>query len=135
MWLLLTHPEMIDRTCEQCERYVYNDTSDYLSPEKIVDKRTSLPLLRPEGSKLPCGKCPRTEFAKTRTKANALHITDKTFKTINHYRKCKAVNHFPKDEIVITNASILRAVEDEIERDDRRTMNMLLKVLARRIGS
>jgi hypothetical protein len=135
VWLILSHPEMIQRTCEECQKYVYQDTIEEMSSEKLIDKRTSLPLLRPPGGRLPCQRCPRVAHvaAKDKHPGNAVDIMERTWKIYRHYRECRAVGQFPDDPIVRSHAAEIRAVEDQLERrEERQLLQTIVAMLTKR---
>ena len=123
--------------CEQCQRYVYQDTIQEMSGVyPLIDKRTQLPLLRPPGGRLPCHRCPRVAHvgAKDKHPGNAVEITDRTWKIYRHYRECRAVGQFPDDPIVRAHAAEIRAVEDQLERrKERQLLQTIVAMLTRRV--
>ena len=132
MWLAITHPEILGRSCEVCEKTVFDDQPDRLTARPVIDRATSLPLVRPAGSPLPCRICPRTAQAEDRIRANAISMSEKNWQAWQHYKECKAVGEFPNDPIVRRNAAIIREVEDHCERRDRSQISEILAALARR---
>ena len=135
MWFILAHPELIARTCEECQKTAYDDRpNEPLSSKTLTDKRTGLPMARPSNIPTPCDRCPRTAHLppQDRTRFNALEITDLTYQIYQHYRECRAVGVFPTDGLVRYHASIIRGIEDAIEKREREEQMIQLATLANR---
>lgn len=107
--LLRRNPKLASRSCEDCQRYWYNDKTG----EVLVSNSTGEKELRPEGTVTMC-----------RTSTGCLKGTPDNQKTLNrankwalrHYQGCKSTGQFPDDEIVKKNAVIIeRALAEKIK--------------------
>ncbi len=103
MLLLLEHPDIIRRSCEDCAKYQYGEDG-----KRVI--RRGKPMLRGVGNKSPCrygtDRCPKG------TPEQSKALTAKNYAAYNHYIECKAVGRFPDDPIVRRNAAIIRSIED-----------------------
>ena len=112
--LALEHPEVADRSCDDCRKWMYDDAGNVA---KRRDTRgIELPILRPAAVPTPCYRCPKTEGNQVRTSFNAVMMTETGWQTYRHYRECAATLSFPDDPIVTRNASLIRSVLDSAER-------------------
>jgi hypothetical protein len=109
--LLLTAPAVAWRSCEHCQRYVYDEASGrpYENPP-----RSGRLVVRPNGTHPPCRiagvGCPKG------TPENQRALSAANRAAWRHYRECRATGLFPDDPLVRRNAAIIRDVEDAIER-------------------
>ena len=103
MLLVLQHPEVAYRSCEDCQKFIY----DHETGEKRENKETGEGVPRIEGTALPCeGKgCPMGTPDKRRA------LTPNNLLAWVHYQECKAVGDFPKDATVKRNAGLIAAAE------------------------
>ncbi len=75
-----------------------------------------MPLrLRPKGTPLPCGKCPKIPLGEPPSPIYAQDLTEQNAQAYQHYLECRAVGQWPEDEIVRRNASFVRQVEDQVQ--------------------
>ncbi len=104
MGLILAHPEVAYRSCEDCKKWMYNHETG-----EIVE-HNGKPMLRVKGVKLPCEASVGQKFdvrqracAKVAPDAG-VELSEKNLQAYQHYRECKAVGEFPNDPIVRQNA-------------------------------
>lgn len=110
MRLLLAHPLVAARSCEDCARWVYLD-------DGRQQLRLGLPVLRPKGTPTPCWKCPKVpEDAPAKVREHAEELSDQNWLAYRHYLECRAVGRFPDDPIVRRQASLVRQVTEGWER-------------------
>ncbi len=57
--LLLFHPQLLKRTCQQCQTWLFDDQ------HRLV-QRAGRPVRRPPGSPTPCWNCPKKSPAEAR---------------------------------------------------------------------
>lgn len=99
--MLLNHPEVATRSCQDCRAFVYNEETG--ERETYHDGR---PVKR--AGKPPCeapeGYCPKGHWE------NPIELTADNLKAYRHFRRCEAVGRFPEDESVEANATIIRSV-------------------------
>ncbi len=112
MELLLYHPEAAGRSCDDCEKYVYDDT-----PEKLGRRSLHLsePLLRCPGSRTPCHMCPKIPPDRPRRREFAVELSERSWRVYQHYLEAKAVGFTETekaDPIVRLHAGIIRGIED-----------------------
>jgi hypothetical protein len=112
--LYFLFPEIIDRTCEKCEKYQYHDTIEKMG--ELIVLESGEPMKRPVGCQAPCYMCPKIpKSVKEKTRASAIEPTERSLTAIEHYQQCEAVRRFPEDEIVERNAGI---ISDAVKRAD-----------------
>lgn len=105
--MLLMHPEVAARSCDDCRRYVYKPDGEILRRPA----RVGLPVLRPAGSPTPCHTCPKIPAdSPVRDPSQAVELNAKNRQAYWHYQQCAAVGHFPDDPIVKRNAAIIAGV-------------------------
>lgn len=120
MWL--SHPELINRTCEICKDNLYNDTKKQVSGEIAV--KNGKPQRRPKGAPTPCKICPKKgpEYAKV------YELSLKNLKTLGIYYQVKATSgaclQHPIDPILQKNLGIIEA-NFSMLKDDQSTAMML----------
>jgi len=107
----LAHPQVATRSCEDCQRYVYDEKT---GERQEWPKGSGNPLPRPKGTLPPCGygptKCPKGNPTAGR------ELSESNAMAYRHYLECRAVGQFPDDAVVRQNAAIIRSVEDELAR-------------------
>lgn len=103
--LLLLHPAVASRSCDDCQRHLYNEQTG-----RRLEDRTGRPLPRPKGTFAPCraklGACPKG------SPEDPQSLSQKNLAAYRHYLECKAVHDFPRDAVVRRNAGIIRWTED-----------------------
>lgn len=104
MWLILEHPELANRDCNQCTIFQYDDKG-----KRVKRRSTGRDLRRPRGIGPPCryGKCEKG------TAENQKVLTAYNRAAYQHYLECRATASFPDDPIVKRNAGLIRSVEDQ----------------------
>lgn len=115
--MLLTAPQVAGRDCDHCKKYQYEENGPQAGTVKTLDGK---PLLR--RGPPPCGQpqgCPKGTPEQPKT------LNPRNWTAYNAYLQWKAVGRFPDDPIVLRNAAIIRHVEDEVERQERRLAAML----------
>lgn len=120
--MLILHPEVADRSCADCQRFLYDDTPDRMGPRSLRRDSTgkkTLPMYRPLNAGTPCHQCPKTP---TKQRADAVEITPRVWYAYQHYRECLAVGNFPDDALVREQAAVFRDIEDERDRLDSATL-------------
>lgn len=115
--LLLFHPEF-DRTCADCQRWIYDDDGQVLRRPA----REGKPVIRLPMQPTPCEKCPKIPKGEVAIAANAVEMTEQNRQAFIHYLECRAVGQWPDDVIVRQNARIIRQVFDEWERQPLRNL-------------
>ena len=125
MRLLLLHPEVAFRDCQDCVRHVYQPNGERLT-------RFGLPVVRPAGQKPPCNACPKIAREEFPAPWNAGDLSHKNQRAYRHYLECKAVCRWPDDGIVRRNAALIRQVEEAVteQRQDRREGRRLEDILS-----
>lgn len=121
MQLVLLHPLVAARTCEDCKTWIYN-------PDGTIHLRNDGSRVPRGRAKTPCHDCPKQPDdvpVKDRRPETARELSDRLKKVWTHYRRCRAVGRWPKDGLVEHHAAIIRAVEDEVA-EIRRLKNLEL---------
>lgn len=121
MWLALAHPEIDARSCDDCERWLYDEDGKR-------SERAGAPVPRLPGMPTPCHKCPKIPRGKPPRRESAVQLTDRNRRAYLHYLECRATGRFPDDALVARHAAIIRSVHDEW---DRVPLRRLLAVLGR----
>lgn len=115
MRLILLHPEVASRSCEDCQRYAFDDWPGRFAAKPMTMASGRI-VLRATGSKPPCRACPKQPASvpeAERSPATAAELSPRNAEAYRHYRECRAVGDFPADPIVRRNAAIIRDAEDE----------------------
>lgn len=108
MRLLLLHPEVAGRSCEDCRLYLYRPDGT-----RVTRANGKIQCRRPPGQPTPCEDCPKIpKDAPERSSKYAADLDERTWKIYVHYLECKAVGSFPADGWVRRHAALIRAVED-----------------------
>jgi hypothetical protein len=110
--LVLSHPEVAYRSCEDCLLHVYkHDTG------KRETDRAGNPVLRGSG-KAPCQAtigAPREVRERICAKISPdsdVGLNEKNQRAYEHYLECRATGVFPDDPIVKHNARLIRQMTD-----------------------
>lgn len=113
MKLRILHPAFADRSCDECEKYLY-DEKGYLVTRR-GNGNIPLPQVRPAGVPTPCAVCPKIPAGEpTKDRSKAIELTPDNALAFSHYRECKAVGRFPDDPLVSRDAAIIAGVVDAI---------------------
>lgn len=114
--LLLQHPELSQRDCNDCWIHVYNEKTNKR------EERLGGPVKRPDGTGPPCvhGRCKKGPI--NGFKALLPH----NMLAYEHYKECEAIGHFPDDPIVRRNAKLIRMIENRWADAERRQETLLL---------
>lgn len=115
--MILTAPQVAGRDCAHCQKYLYEETGPRAGTVKTMHGK---PMLR--RGPPPCGQpqgCPKGTPHSPKT------LSFRNWIAYNAYLEWKAVGQFPDDPIVRRNARIIRQVEDEVERQERRVLASL----------
>jgi hypothetical protein len=78
--LILLHPQLLERTCERCQTWLYDDR------HQIV-RRLGQPVRRPADALLPCWKCPKQNPAAA---AGCQRDLDRIARTVRLYFEVQA---------------------------------------------
>jgi hypothetical protein len=104
--LVLLHPEVASRSCEDCQRFLYLDKGfGQFGAEPIT--RGGQPVRRVPGQKTPCVWCPKIPPGDAPKPENAADLTPENWAALRHHRECEAVKDFPSDAIVRRNAVLI----------------------------
>jgi hypothetical protein len=110
--LFFLFPDMLDRSCDDCERFQYHDTPKGMG--ELIMLESGKPMPRPKGCLTPCYMCPKIpKSARVKNREAAIEPTEKSLAAIQHYKRCAAVRIFPDDEIVARNAVIIGDIEQQ----------------------
>lgn len=121
VWLTLRHPEVANRDCGECQKWMYEDDGKVkLRRGKPMPRRGPTPCRTKQG-------CPKG------TPENQKSLTRKNQIAWEHYQRCKATGRFPDDPIVARNAAIISAVE-RAAAEKRLIDGLTLAVLRSRLG-
>jgi hypothetical protein len=118
--LELFHPEISQRSCEDCRKYVFDDSADrdgrwtFKAAPKTFKRTGDKPIERAAGERTPCekqlGACPKGHWTKP------LMMSRKNRMAWIAYKRWKAVGNFPDDPIVARNAAIIADLEEQRRR-------------------
>jgi hypothetical protein len=130
--LLLSHPEVAYRSCEECKRWVYDPKSGKLEKQRKRNPDSGelelVPMPRKPGTKLPCwncAKCPDDPKLKTPEEGRKAELSAKNWKAIRFYFQQKAVGG-PVDELCRRNCGLIEwLLEEHRMLTGRMTMEML----------
>jgi len=113
--LVLLHPAVAARSCDDCRAFVFDDRPDGFGRRLT---RGGHPVRRPAGAPTPCSWCPKQPAAVSgvRTPDTAVELSPHNWRAYAHYRECKATGHFPDDPIVRRNAALIAQAERVEER-------------------
>jgi len=105
LYLLLVHPEIALRDCEDCRIHVYNKLGNRASRKSTPD----VPIPRPPGTFPKCHKnpkgCPKGHYDSKK------ELSTKNYMAYVHYLECKGSMHFPYDPIVRRNGGVILETE------------------------
>ncbi len=106
---MLVAPQVAALSCHDCQRYMVLDPSAQLTARGRGQLR-----LRPKGTPLPCGTCPKIPHGEPPSPLSAQELTEQNAQAYQHYLECRAVGQWPDDALVRRNASFIRQVEDQV---------------------
>lgn len=114
MRLVLLHPTVAQRSCRDCQTYLYLDRGpgDF-APEPM--ERGGKLVRRPPKTRPPCHWCPKIPPGAEPVPANAIEYTPAVAAAYQHYLECKATGQFPADAIARQNAALIRSAEELAE--------------------
>jgi len=119
--LLLLHPKVAYRSCEECERWQYNEETGQVEQFRGADlKRIGKTACRTHKG------CP------VGTPENQQRLTEQNQAAYEHYTECKATGRFPDDPIVKRNAATITRIENAIEKSQMDSVRALMIRAARR---
>jgi hypothetical protein len=104
--LLLFHPRIAARSCDDCRAWLYDETG-----ARVL--RAGQPVARPANTPTPCSACPKIPAsAPVRTSVHAIELSERNRAAYSHYLGCLATRAFPDDPIVRRNASVIHQVRE-----------------------
>jgi hypothetical protein len=107
--VLLMHPEVASRPCEDCRRWIYKHDGTLML-------KAGQPIPRPKGTPTPCQTCPKIpKDAPIKDRSQAIDLSEKNRSAWWHYQQCKAVGQFPDDALVRRNAALIARVLKSID--------------------
>ena len=129
MSLILTHPEVAYRSCEDCKCYVYDPKTG-----KQHKDRKGKPLKRPVGSRTPCHFCPKCRRAdrKDPRAGEAATLSVKNQRTLRLYYQQQAGGGEVIDPITRKNFGMIAEILDSYDRQQRQAMIATVAVNPRR---
>ena len=86
--LILAHPQMVNRTCDECRKWIYDDTPAELS--STVKTWHGQPMKRERGAPCPCHRCPKAKSPEAGEKIDAAVV--KAFAVLEKYYQVKATS-------------------------------------------
>ena len=104
--LRMRHPAFYGLSCDDCAKWMHTDG--------VVSRRHGLPVARPQGTVLPCFKCPKLAHTADKRREEAQEPTERSRRIIRHYLECKAVGAFPDDPLVRWHAGMIRDAEESL---------------------
>jgi hypothetical protein len=133
--ILRQFPQVANRDCDVCLRKAFDEKTGLI--ELSLDGKTELD--REARFPAPCrahamglpgySPCPKGTPEKPKT------LTEQNKTALEFYRRCKATNSFPDDEIVREYAAIIEAHDKEVSLDRLKliAMSCVVEVLAARV--
>jgi len=110
--MLLAHPEVATRSCEDCKKWVYNpDGSRQQRGGKDVPRHPTVPT--------PCDSCPK----KSPEEAHEYELSLKNMKAVQFHSISKACGfrnltpELANDSIIQRNFTIIEGIEEHFERE------------------
>lgn len=131
MGLLLAHPEVAYRSCDECQKWYFDPQTGRQEKRRRKDpadgKLKLLPVARKPGALPPCWKCPKCSGdAKTPEEGRKAELSEKNWKALRFYYEQKAVGG-PVDAVARRNCGIIERVLEEHRTATGRAMIDLTK--------
>jgi hypothetical protein len=139
--LLALHPEFAGRSCDDCKRWVYEDSGAVkrVKRHELRAGRVELvlaPMARQPNQPTPCHDCPKIPEGRPKAPEGAEEWAPRHWRTWQHYLECAAVNwRVPEatDPTVRRNARVIsRTLELCREVTESRRHRQLLRAVALR---
>lgn len=118
------HPEIARRSCDDCIRFMYDDTPQRMGEIRL---RGGEPIPRLKSQKPSCGWCPKIPRGVEPRPSNAVELSEKNHQAYLFHVECRAVRSWPDDPIVRRNAAIIERVE-AMARDEQQSDLIALAV-------
>lgn len=114
MLLVLQHPGVAGRDCQDCLKHVYNEKT---GEREEWPRGSGKGYRRPPGTSAPCrkGACPKVA---PEGEPGSKALSAKNWQAYQHYLECEAVGDFPRDPIVRRNAAIIKMARDSVEKTE-----------------
>jgi len=131
--LVLLHPEIVNRSCGECQKYLHDDRPTRMGLPVI---RAGVKIERIKGQRPRCEWCPKVQKGDPPVPDSAQDLSPRNRKVLVHYLECRAVGQFPADPWVRRHAMMIRQIEDEAtaERSRLAQMESLGMMLSARSG-
>jgi hypothetical protein len=120
--LILSHPHVAARSCEDCKKWYYEDSPTRMALEVFTrgkdEEGRPLRVERIAGQEPRCAWCPKVprDVVDPCPEA-AVELSEKNWRAYQHYLECRAVGEWPTgDAIVRRNAMLIRGVEESAAR-------------------
>jgi len=120
--LLLLHPDVAFRDCEDCKKWIYNEETGE------IETKGDQKVPRPKGIKPPCGY--KTKGCPKGTPEDSKALTEQNWLAYRFIQECKAVGDFPDDTIVRRNAYLVAHAESTVDRLKRDSLIEWIKTLS-----
>jgi len=129
--LLLNHPEVAGRSCDDCKRYVYDAETGKQATKRRADEYGEvrlLPSLRPPGGKTPCAACPKCQWsdAKTPEAGQRTELTARNQRALEMYYQRRAGGGG-----VAPSLRRKFGIIEEIFEDERRRTGRMMELMLR----
>lgn len=112
MRLLLFHPGAASVTCEECRKYIYDDTWKRKT-YRAGPRREERPCLRPDSIPTPCERCPK----ESPSKAKEYDLSRRNRKAFDAYLRFRAAGPRGRiDSVAERNMAIIDDLYREWER-------------------
>ena len=130
MSLLLAHPELAYRPCDDCQRWMFDDSGQVKKRRELdpaTGKAELVPFARPPGTKTPCWNCPKCEGPeKTPAEGKQAELSERNWKAWRFYWEQKAGGG-RLDGIARKNCGIIAGMLADHRMVNQRIMVELLK--------
>ena len=126
--LILNHPEVAHRSCQDCQEWLYNEKTGAI--DSTADGK---PLRRPAKGFVSVPPCRQKENGCPKgTPEHPKSLTRQNQKAYAHYLQCKATGQFPDDSIVKYHAGLIREVEEYMDEARQERLEKLLEAVLTR---